>query len=203
MWSYIAREVTTQDNEVWKKEMNSIENSHYHGAKSVSAQLSTEQEASISQVDNFFLNELVLSVTDFVQAFDLFDTDGRDSLDANELSLAIYSMGFADRKHSRQMATRFLKQIGKGDGPINKTDFRSFMLAGLDQMEEIRAIFKALCEDGKSRISQDSLERMVQKLGLTISKEEVRDLIYTADIDNDGLVEEKEFMWILSHSTWM
>ena len=144
--------------------------------------------------------------------FEIFDTDGKGTLDINELELAIYALGFTDREHACNMASDFMKQIVHDEtGEMKLKDFKELMhgkLAGRDPAAHIRAIFNVLSEPhaelkGKKVISQGSLEKIVRQLRLSLSEDEIKDMIRGADRNKDGFVEEPEFVLILENSAWM
>merc|ERR1712151_1280429 len=74
------------------------------------------------------------------------------------------------------------------------------MNAESDDKESIRRAWRILDEDRRGRISFDDVVATVRRLGLNLSNEELRDMMWHADTNNDGEVTFDEFYGVLSES---
>lgn len=67
-----------------------------------------------------------------------------------------------------------------------------------DPVEEIRKAFGLFDLDKKGKISLQNLKTVVEELGEPISEEELRAMIEEFDMDDDGYINEKEFISIMT-----
>lgn len=62
------------------------------------------------------------------------------------------------------------------------------------ELQELRAVFKELDEDGNGRITVTELSHAMEKAGTTARKEELLALLQSADIDGDGQLSYEELL---------
>ena len=78
------------------------------------------------------------------EAFDLFDTEGRNEIDAKELKVAMRALGFEPKKEE---VRKILQDIDKnGEGVIRFEDFAEIMTVKMlerDPVEEMKKAFYA------------------------------------------------------------
>lgn len=89
----------------------------------------------------------------------------------------------------------------QGRRMINYEDFSQVMsakIASRDPLEEIRRAFKLFDSDGSGKISFANLKRVAQELGENLDDEELRAMIDEFDLDQDGEIDEDEFIAICS-----
>jgi Ca2+-binding EF-hand superfamily protein len=140
------------------------------------------------------------------EVFDLFDTDGEGQLDEAELASAIFAMGFSSHNHE-ELAAIFMDRMDMdGDRRISIYEFIQLMqghLAGRNPEEEIRSTYAAFFDTGKKEaINLSLLRKMTTELGISLSEDELSDMIEDADRNCEGGVDEEEYVHILKHSTW-
>lgn len=58
-------------------------------------------------------------------------------------------------------------------------------------------VFQLLDTDNDGLIGGDDLKRGVALFGDNVSAEEIREMLYSADIDGDGLISYEEFLKIM------
>lgn len=63
--------------------------------------------------------------------------------------------------------------------------------------EEIMKAFRLFDDDQSGKISFKNLKRVAQELGETLTDEELKEMIQEADQDNDGEVNQDEFLRIM------
>merc|ERR1719454_2268550 len=124
------------------------------------------------------------------EAFDLFDTDGSGSIDANELKTAMRALGFAPKKEE---ISRMLGDLDiDGNGTVEHMEFEGLMagkMSGSDPKSEILKTF-AVIADGNDKISVQNLAAIAKELGESMTEDDLQDWIDEADTDGDGQISE-------------
>ena len=85
-------------------------------------------------------------------------------------------------------------------GTIEFSDFLGMMtqkMAEKDTKEEILKAFKLFDDDETGKISFKNLKRVAKELGENLTDEELQEMIDEADRDNDGEINEQEFLRIM------
>ncbi|NXC35285.1 CETN1 protein, partial [Campylorhamphus procurvoides] len=131
-------------------------------------------------------------------AFELFHTDRSGSIDARELKVAMRALGF---EPNNEEIEQIISDIDKeGTGRISFDDFLAVMtqkMAEKDSKEEILKAFKLFDDDDTGKISLENLRRVAKELGENLTDEELQQMIYQADRNGDGEVDEQDFLWIM------
>ena len=70
-------------------------------------------------------------------------------------------------------------------------------IASRDPMEEIRKAFALFDDDGTGKISLRNLKRVAKELGETLDDDELQAMIDEFDLDQDGEINENEFIQIM------
>lgn len=65
-----------------------------------------------------------------------------------------------------------------------------------DPLDEIRRAFRLFDDDNTGKISLRNLRRVAKELGENLTDEELRAMIDEFDLDNDGEINEEEFIAI-------
>lgn len=132
------------------------------------------------------------------EAFELFDTDKDGLLDYHELKVSMRALGF-DLKKAEVL--KILRENDKdGRGLIEFDSFSKLMterIVNRDPMEEIRKAFKLFDDDGTGKISLRNLRRVAKELGENVDDEELQAMIDEFDLDQDGEINEQEFIAIM------
>jgi len=132
------------------------------------------------------------------EAFDLFDTEGRNEIDAKELKVAMRALGFEPKKDE---VRKILQEIDKnGEGVVRYEDFFEIMSIKMmerDPIEEMKKAFQLICEEGYDKITLKSLKKVADELGENMTKEELQEMIDEADRDQDGEIGEEDFIKIM------
>ena len=200
LWTLIARQIS-------QSERAAIQNQvHDRSLGSSSFKVGNGDELQRNQP----LSALDLSPEQNImirEVFNLFDTDGEGQLDEAELASAIFTMGFSSHNHV-EMAAKFMDRMDTdGNRRVSIDEFIQLMqgqLAGRDPEEEIRSTYAAFFGiDRKGTITLSLLREMTMGLGISLSDDELCDMIKDADRNGEGGVDEEEFVHILKHSTWI
>ncbi|KAJ3193701.1 Calcium-binding component of the spindle pole body (SPB) half-bridge [Irineochytrium annulatum] len=135
------------------------------------------------------------------EAFDLFDTDKDSALDYHELKVAMRALGFDVKKTE---VLKILREYDKnGQGLIDFEDFNKVMTEKIldrDPMDEIRKAFQLFDDDGTGKISLRNLRRVAKEIGENLDDEELQAMIDEFDLDQDGEINEQEFISIMTDS---
>ncbi|KAJ1944829.1 Calcium-binding component of the spindle pole body (SPB) half-bridge [Linderina macrospora] len=133
------------------------------------------------------------------EAFSLFDTNKDGLIDFFELKVAMRALGFNQKK---QDVMKILQEYGTDDtsGHINEDNFThvmSKMIARRDPIDEYRKAFKLIDENNQGKITVSNLKRIARELGETISEDEIQAMVEEFDLDDDGGINEEEFIKIM------
>ncbi|EPZ33638.1 EF-hand [Rozella allomycis CSF55] len=135
------------------------------------------------------------------EAFELFDTDKDGALDYHELKVAMRALGFDIKKPE---VLKLLRDYDKsGNGLMEFDDFNKIMTEKIldrDPIEEIKKAFQLFDDDGTGKISLRNLRRVAKELGENIDDEELQAMIDEFDLDNDGEINEQEFISIMTEA---
>jgi centrin-1 len=141
--------------------------------------------------------------TEVKEAFDLFDTDGSGVIEAKELKVALRALGFEPQKDEIK---RLINEVG-GPGERDATgtiDFKEFLeimtlkMSEKDNSEEIEKAFKLFDIDNTSFISYENLKQIAEELKENISEDELREMIFEACKNRNGVVNKQQFEDILN-----
>lgn len=136
------------------------------------------------------------------EAFDLFDTDGSESIDAKELKVAMRALGFEPKKEEIK---KMISDIDKdGTGTINFSEFLGMMTTKMserDSKQEILKAFRLFDDDETGRISLKNLKRVAKEIGESMTDEELQEMIDEADKDGDGEIDQDEFLKIMKKTS--
>ncbi|SOV07150.1 probable CDC31 - spindle pole body component, centrin [Ustilago sp. UG-2017a] len=132
------------------------------------------------------------------EAFELFDTDKDGAIDYHELKVAMRALGF-DLKKAEVL--KLLRDHDKtNSGLLEWEDFNQIMsekIASRDPMEEIRKAFALFDDDATGKISLRNLKRVAKELGEALDDDELQAMIDEFDLDQDGEINENEFIQIM------
>lgn len=136
------------------------------------------------------------------EAFDLFDTDKTGSIDYHELKVAMRALGFDVKK---QEVVKLIQEYDRQEtGQIEFNDFNEIMTQKIldrDPDEEIFKAFSLFDDDNTGKISLKNLRRVARELGENLSDDELQAMIDEFDKDEDGEIDEQEFMAIMKQTS--
>ncbi|KLO20171.1 EF-hand [Schizopora paradoxa] len=136
------------------------------------------------------------------EAFDLFDTDKDRHLDYHELKVAMRALGFDYKKAEVLKILRDHDTSGRG--LIEFDDFAKIMTDRIlqrDPLDEIRRAYALFCGGEGGKIDVRRLKLVAKDLGDNIDEEELHAMIEEFDLDQDGLINEQEFIAIMTDDT--
>ncbi|KAF4659411.1 Centrin-3 [Perkinsus olseni] len=136
------------------------------------------------------------------EAFDLFDTSRSGSIDYHELKVCMRALGFDVKKAEVLELMRDYDR--QQTGSIRYDDYLEIMTAKYadrDPTEEMIKAFKLFDDDGTGRISLKNLRRVARELGENLSDDELQAMIDEFDTDQDGEINEEEFIAIMKQTS--
>ncbi|CAG9311064.1 unnamed protein product [Blepharisma stoltei] len=138
-------------------------------------------------------------ITEFKDAFSLFDQNGDGGISILELSTVMRSLGQNPTETELQ---DMINEIDTDEnGIIDFTEFLGLMakqMKGQDSKGELLEAFKIFDRDGNGLISASELRYAMTNLGEKLTDEEVNDLLKEADLDGDGQINFDEFVRMLT-----
>lgn len=137
-------------------------------------------------------------VNSIYEAFSVFDTEKTGKIASQNLKLAMRALGFEPR---REEIKKIISDCVKDESDsITLEQFVSLMSEKIADKGAKEEIFKAFClfdDDNTGKITFKNLKRVAEELGENLSEEELREMIQEADQDNDGEVNQDEFLRIM------
>ncbi|CAL9124399.1 unnamed protein product [Musa acuminata var. zebrina] len=150
-------------------------------------------------------------ISEFQEAFCLFDKDGDGCITLEELGTVIKSLG---QNPSEEELHEMIREVDSdGNGTIEFGEFLNLMsrkvksfeyggqfdrscssLQETNVEEELKEAFKVFDKDQNGYISASELRNVMMNLGEKLTDEEVDQMIREADLDGDGQVNYEEFV---------
>ena len=143
-------------------------------------------------------NEQIISeekITEFKEAFNIFDKDKDGYITTKELGDIMKNLGQTPSEAELQ---DMINEVDiDGNGTIDFKEFLGLMarkMRDADTEEELIEAFKVFDRDGNGLISGNELQHVMTSLGENISQDEVEEMIKEADLDGDGYINYEEFV---------
>lgn len=142
--------------------------------------------------------EKVLSIEEYneiVDAFNLFDKDGSNTIDVGELRDSLKVLGI--HMNLNEVKLLMEKADKDGSGTIDLEEFLPLMASKFearDQQSEIAKAFKAYDDDDNGRIELHNLQNAADTLGIDVTLEELEEMMRIGDLKNQGYVDLEDFM---------
>ncbi|XP_046710971.1 calmodulin-1a isoform X2 [Silurus meridionalis] len=137
-------------------------------------------------------------ITEFREAFMLFDKNGDGSISTAELGSVMRSLG---QNPSHTELYHIIREVdADGNGMIDFPEFITMMVMKMkdtDGEDEIHEAFRVFDKDGNGFISGAELRVVMMNLGEKVTDQEVDEMIQEADKDGDGQVNYQEFVQMM------
>ncbi|ODV94649.1 hypothetical protein PACTADRAFT_50513 [Pachysolen tannophilus NRRL Y-2460] len=137
-------------------------------------------------------------ITEFKEAFSLFDKDNDGKITTKELGTVMRSLG---QNPSESELNDMINEVDvNNDGSIDFPEFLTMMARKMkdsDSEAEIIEAFKVFDTNGDGKISAAELRHVLTSIGEKLSDYEVDEMIKEADTNNDGEIDIKEFTQLL------
>ncbi|XP_009408507.2 calmodulin-like protein 11 [Musa acuminata AAA Group] len=134
-------------------------------------------------------------ISEFQEAFCLFDKDGDGCITLEELGTVIKSLG--QNPSEEELHEMIREGDSDGNGTIEFGEFLNLMSRKVKETnveEELKEAFKVFDKDQNGYISASELRNVMMNLGEKLTDEEVDQMIREADLDGDGQVNYEEFV---------
>ncbi|KAK3809400.1 MAG: putative calmodulin [Benniella sp.] len=134
-------------------------------------------------------------ISEFKEAFALFDKDGDGTITTKELGAVMRSLG--QNPTESELQDMVNEVDADGNGTIDFPEFLTMMarkMKDTDSEDEIKEAFKVFDKDGNGYISPAELRHVMANLGEKLSDEEIDQMVREADQDGDGNINYDEFV---------
>ncbi|MCO5564830.1 hypothetical protein L7F22_018498 [Adiantum nelumboides] len=134
-------------------------------------------------------------ISEFKEAFSLFDKDGDGCITTKELGTVMRSLG--QNPTEAELQDMINEVDADGNGTIDFAEFLNLMarkMKDTDSEEELKEAFRVFDKDQNGFISAAELRHVMTNLGEKLSDEEVDEMIREADVDGDGQINYEEFV---------
>ncbi|XP_068976019.1 uncharacterized protein [Bombus flavifrons] len=138
------------------------------------------------------------------ESFCLMDTDTDGYLDYHEMKAALKALGFAAKKSYILSIIRMYDK--RGYNKICFEDFNYIVSEKLNKrkpLDEIKYVFKLFTnETANDKITVEDLQKLNKKLDCNLTNEEMELMIKEFDLDQDGSIDQSEFLDIMADLTF-
>jgi len=138
-------------------------------------------------------------ISEFREAFALFDKDGDGTITTNELGEMMRSLG--QNPSDGELRDMVNEVDVDGNGTIEFAEFCAMMARkthDTNPVEELKEAFKLFDKDGNGSISTKELREVMKSLGEQLSNSEVEEMMREADTDGDGEIDFDEFVKMMT-----
>merc|ERR1712086_384445 len=129
------------------------------------------------------------------EAFDLFDTDGSGNIDTKELTIAMKALGCEPKPGEIE---KMISDVDDdGGGTIGYDEFLKMMthkILNKDPKDDMLKAFRLFDDDQTGSVSFKNLKRVAKETNQTLSDDELQEMFDDADKDQDGVLNEEEFL---------
>ncbi|CCW62733.1 unnamed protein product [Phytomonas sp. EM1] len=131
------------------------------------------------------------------KAFDMFDTQGIGRIQAREVKVAFYALGYdVTDGELRQLLQDVHAKLSGGDDMVDFNEFFSVLTRKMtsreSRIEPLRA-FKQIDEDDKGYISLEDLRKIAQSQHLDLTDDELMEMILFAHTMPSGMQQSVAF----------
>uniref|UniRef100_UPI00143F05B1 FGCamp n=1 Tax=Aspergillus niger TaxID=5061 RepID=UPI00143F05B1 len=137
-------------------------------------------------------------VSEYKEAFSLFDKDGDGQITTKELGTVMRSL---DQNPSESELQDMINEVdADNNGTIDFPEFLTMMarkMKDTDSEEEIREACKVFDRDNNGFISAAELRHVMTSIGEKLTDDEVDEMIREADQDGDGRIDYNEFVQLM------
>ncbi|KAM0037963.1 putative EF-hand domain-containing protein [Helianthus debilis subsp. tardiflorus] len=137
-------------------------------------------------------------ISEFKEAFSLFDKNGDGYITTKELGTVMRSLG--QNPTEAELLDMINEVDADGNGTIDFPEFLGLMAKKMkdnDSEEELKEAFKVFDKNQDGVISAAELRHVMTNLGEKLTDEEIDEMIREADVDGDGKINYEEFVKIM------
>ncbi|GFO41375.1 calmodulin [Plakobranchus ocellatus] len=151
-----------------------------------------------NEIENTLLILFLPLISDFQEAFGLFDRDSDGYVTSDEVGVVIRSLGGIVTDAEIKEHVRQFEEKG---GMIDFADFLALMATVMVKKEspgELLEAFQVFDRDGNGFISAAELRHVMMNLGEKLSEEDVDEMIREADVTGTGQVNYSDFVKMIT-----
>lgn len=134
-------------------------------------------------------------VSEFKEAFALFDKDGDGTITTKELGTVMRALG---QNPTEAELLVMIKEVDtNGSGVLDFPEFLTLMARKMKDSEtdeELREAFRVFDRDGNGFISASELKHVMINMREKLTDDEINEMIREADTDGDGQINYEEFV---------
>eukprot|EP00301_Raphidiophrys_heterophryoidea_P027390 c9636_g1_i1.p1 GENE.c9636_g1_i1~~c9636_g1_i1.p1 ORF type:complete len:183 (+),score=65.82 c9636_g1_i1:61-549(+) len=139
-------------------------------------------------------------MTEYRDAFTLFDADGNGTIETEELLNVMNHLGGHVHYQLADVEKMIRLVDDNGDGKIDFGEFVELMTKShKSEKEELRDAFNVFDKDGDGCISKKEISEVLNSLGQTLTDQELDLIMKYVDTDNNGTVDFDEFCQMMSY----
>ncbi|OWF35746.1 calmodulin-like isoform X3 [Mizuhopecten yessoensis] len=138
-------------------------------------------------------------ITEFKETFLLFDSDGDGTITTKELGTVMRSLG--QNPTDADLHDMVALVDSDGNGSIDFDEFLHLVAKRLQEADIETGLveaFRLFDKDGNGFLTANELQSVVATSGESLTTEEVDMLMNEADVNNDGKVNYKEFVKLMT-----
>jgi calmodulin len=133
----------------------------------------------------------------------VIDRDGDGYISAEDLQIVIQSLGGNPRESEIQEMIHEVDEDGKGT--ISFDEFLKIMARKSktenDEDEDLKEAFAIFDMDGNGFVTAQEMQQVMSNFGISLSMEDVVEMIKSADVDGDGTLNIEEFYSLMRGKT--
>ncbi|XP_073150530.1 calmodulin-7-like [Henckelia pumila] len=137
-------------------------------------------------------------ISEFKEAFSLFDKDGDGCITTKEVGYVMRSLG---QSPTEVKLEDMINEVdADGNGTIDFPEFLNLMVRKMrdtDSVEELTEAFRVFDKDQNGFISAAELRHVMTNLGEKLTGCVVDEMIREADVDGDGQIDYQEFVKLM------
>eukprot|EP00617_Octactis_speculum_P023229 CAMPEP_0185746602 /NCGR_PEP_ID=MMETSP1174-20130828/5208_1 /TAXON_ID=35687 /ORGANISM="Dictyocha speculum, Strain CCMP1381" /LENGTH=175 /DNA_ID=CAMNT_0028421397 /DNA_START=89 /DNA_END=616 /DNA_ORIENTATION=- len=144
-------------------------------------------------------------ITEYREAFDLFDADGSGTISPKELMTAMEALGFEGEGKGQALLQMMNEIDNDGSGTIDFDEFLGMMTSKMDSAStypDIVRAFELYDDDKTGKISLRNMRRVAKEIGETMDDNAMMQMLEQADTDNDGEISLDDFYAIMTKTTF-
>jgi calmodulin len=137
-------------------------------------------------------------VSEFKEAFDLFDKNGDGRIPTKELGTMMRSLG--QNPSDSELRDMIDEVDADNTGTIGFTEFLTMTARKVnetDSEEDIKEVFKIFDRDASGLISAAELRQVMTSLGENLTDDEIDEMIREAGQEGDGQIDYNEFVQLM------
>lgn len=135
------------------------------------------------------------------EAFEMYDKDADSAITTTELIPALRALGYNSNQVILEKINEKDLESDDGSAKLSFEDFLDFIVMHIRYAftsEDMMADFQLIDVDNDGKITKSELKGYLETLKIPFCDEEVDEIVNAADLNNDGSIDYKEFVIMMS-----